>query len=246
MQDSEAQQDRSTNRLQSNSLEGFIERLQELRRNDGYGSELTRDLEIQIQAKHALTLAREDGILVIPTFTREELLKEEQFFIGSEHWVDIDLQTSYVAKITIPPAFGLIPGLIQHRGVIERRSIEAVYATPIEYLQRWVASNEIFGDDVRLQSVIQWQDGLVSMAISQPQYHGRPAEIREIEAHFKNAGWQRLKPKFGRCLYFNFAYNVITMDAESRNCYMTKDGLQPFDILLLHPDSELEEYLELY
>lgn len=36
------------------------------------------------------------------------------------------------------------------------------------------------------------------------------------------------------------------MDAESRNCYVTENGLQPFDVILTHPNWEIESLLGLF
>jgi hypothetical protein len=49
-------------------------------------------------------------------------------------------------------------------------------------------ANEVFGDDARLASVIEWPDGNLSFGITQPQYHGAPAEQRDIEFYFHAPG----------------------------------------------------------
>jgi hypothetical protein len=38
----------------------------------------------------------------------------------------------------------------------------------------------------------------------------------------------------------------MAIDAESRNCYVTDDGLQPFDVILCEPDDDLERFLRIY
>ena len=127
-----------------------------------------------------------------------------------------------------------------------RDAIEFVHGTPLEYLERWKASNDIFGDDVRLTSVIAWQDGAVSFGITQPQYHGTPAEPRDIERCFFAAGWTRLKDPSGHAVYFNYAFGIMAIDAERRNCYLTDGELQPFDVILCRPDDAMEGFLEIY
>lgn len=69
-----------------------------------------------------------------------------------------------------------------------RRQIEFSHATPLRYLERWIAANDLFDDDVRLNAVVEWADGRLSFAIRQPQYHGEPATHREIERCFTEAG----------------------------------------------------------
>lgn len=161
-----------------------------------------------------------------------------------------------MVKITIPPAFGLIPQLLSIPSVDlrgedsegqTRPSIEFAAATPLEYLERWQRANELFRDDVRLASVVEWQDGAVSFVITQPQYHGIPAEPEEVEKFFLKAGWARLHdPTYAHQIFFNHAFGVMAIDAERRNCNITENGLQPFDVVLCHPNEELERFLGIY
>jgi hypothetical protein len=173
---------------------------------------------------------------------------------GTEHLVELDPDARRVIKTTIPPAFGLVPRLRQlplvdlrnFSGEVNYREvIEFFNGTPLEYLTRWIASNDVFGDDVQLASVVRWADGLVSFVITQPQYHGVPAEYRDIEAYFLNAGWERLIDPSHHAIFYNFAFNVIAIDAERRNCYLSDAGLQPFDVILCEPDDDLRRFLKI-
>lgn len=169
--------------------------------------------------------------------------------------MEFDDEAGRVIKITVPPKFGLIPDVISVPQVNLRddpaippfrNETGIVHATPVEYLERWRAANEVFGDDVRLTSVIQWSDGMVSFAISQPQYHGEPATDREIEHFFTAAGWTRIPDTAGHVLFFNYAFNVLAIDALPRNCYIRDGQLQPFDVILCHPKDDLQNHLRLY
>lgn len=113
--------------------------------------------------------------------------------IGTEHMVELDTHTGLVGKTTLPPGFGLVPAVRQHSlavlrpeagGPVAAESIEFVSATPLEYLSRWLANNEVFG--------------------------------------------------------------VLAIDAETRNCYINRGGLQPFDVIVCEPDEALERYLRIY
>lgn len=135
-------------------------------------------------------------------------------YIGTEHLVELSGDEHRVFKITAPPKFGLTPKVLHHLIVNlrddpavpkTRPSIEFLPATPLEYLARWIAANEVFGDDVKLTAVIEWADGQVSFAISQPQYHGEPATEREIEAHFEASGWTRFIDSSDHVLFYNYA-----------------------------------------
>lgn len=127
-----------------------------------------------------------------------------------------------------------------------KQQLEFIHATPLEYLERWMAANEVFEDDVRLTSVVEWSDGCISLSISQPQYHGEPATPREIESFFTAAGWTRIPDDSGHLLFFNYAFNVLAIDALPRNCYIKDGNLLPFDVILCHPDESIQDFLKLY
>lgn len=160
-----------------------------------------------------------------------------------------------MVKITVPPKFGLIPTVISSPRANLRddpaipafkQQIEFIHAAPLEYLERWMAANEVFEDDVRLTSVVEWSDGRISRSISQPQYHGEAATEREIESFFTAASWTRIPDDSGHLLFFNYAFNVLAIDALPRNCYIKDGNLLPFDVILCHPDETLEHFLKLY
>lgn len=233
----------------ADSLETFLERLRDLCSDHGRCDGNAGLGEIQDQARHAHHLARELGILK-PSAVAWESLDGVR---GSEHLVEFDSASKRAVKVTIPPAFGLVPRL-KNLPVVDLRSdrpgsrtaIEFFPGTPVEYLERWQAANEVFGDDVRLASVIEWPDGGISFCVTQPQYHGQPAAPRDIEAFFVTNGWTRLKDPSGHVIFFNHAFRVMPIDAERRNCYLTDGQLQPFDVILCTPDEEMEGYLGIY
>lgn len=237
-------------------LAAFHERLRDLCQDHGACHGPDRAGRIHAQAEQALALAVELGCLREAGFSWEEFLALcPDATLGTEHMVELDAQVGLVGKTTIPPAFGLVPELRRHPLAVlrpdtdasrEREAIEFVPATPLEYLSRWLAGNEVFGDDVRLVAVIRWTGGMVSFGITQPQYHGIPAEPREIEAFFHQAGWSRLNDPSGHAVFFNYAFGVMAIDAERRNCYLNDGGLQPFDVILCEPDESLERYLGIY
>ncbi|MES2707064.1 MAG: hypothetical protein V4726_10730 [Verrucomicrobiota bacterium] len=127
-----------------------------------------------------------------------------------------------------------------------RETVEFAPATPLEYLERWMDANELFNDDVRLVSVIEWADGQVSFGITQPQYHGEPADPREIEHYFLKAGWTPVPDTTGHRIFYNYSWQVLAIDAEPRNCYINDGCLLPFDVILRRPDEALEKHLRLY
>jgi len=165
--------------------------------------------------------------------------------------VEFSPKNSRFAKVTKPVGFGLVPKVRRieskwadpAKATLTREALEFFPATPIEYLERWQASNVLFGDDVHLASVVRWKDGAVSFVVTQPQYHGEPADEREIVRYFGEAGWEQLKDPSGHLVFYNYALGTIAVDAAPRNCYINEGGLQPFDVILCRPNRELAEYL---
>jgi hypothetical protein len=240
----------------ADSLETFLKRLRGRCAHDCRCDGVDRSGRIKAEAEQASALADELGILKRPPFGWAELRQAEpDLWIGTEHVVDFFPSEKSYHKVTIPPGFGLVPALLtipvadlrneQPLGNF-RHAIEFIHATPLEYLERWEASNEVFGDDVRLASVIQWPDGTISFGITQPQYHGVPAEPRDIDRFFKEAGWTRLKDPSGHAIFFNYAFGVMAIDAERRNCYLTDGQLQPFDVILCRPEEEMSAFLRIF
>lgn len=172
-------------------------------------------------------------------------------FSGIEHLVEPEVCSGLFAKITRPPGFGLVPFVKRLPGISadpakaakSRDVLEFRHATPLEYLIRWSAANQVFGDAVELSSVVLWQSGEVSIVVTQPQYHGEPADFRDIERYFIDAGWERLREPGGHLVFYNFAFGVIAVDAAPRNCYINDGGLQPFDVILCEPDEVLSRHL---
>jgi len=241
-------------------LEEFHDRLRDLCPDDGGNAGDDRREASAHQAEQACALARGLGLLIERPNSwgsfRSSETKGLQF--GTEHLVEMSEPRDRVAKITIPPGFGLTATVVERAAVNLRNDptlpathafVELVKATPLEYLERWIAANDVFGDDVRLESVVQWQGGDVSFGISQPQYHGCPAPDREIDWYFKAAGWKLVgdpSSPAGHQLFYNYAFQVLAVDALPRNCFLNEDLLLPFDVILCRPDDRLEQFLKLY
>ncbi len=131
-------------------------------------------------------------------------------------------------------------------GPSQRLQIEFIEATPLEYLERCLLANDVFEDDIRLASVIEWADHRLSIGTTQPHYAGRPATHDQIEDYFIQNQWVRRRDAAGHLIFFNYAYQVLAIDAVPRNCYLQDTSLQPFDVILCRPSDELEAFLDLY
>jgi hypothetical protein len=225
--------------------------------SDGTGFGIDRGHIAESQAEQACAEARRLGILNEPDLDWENLWDAltNEAHAGTEHLVELDENQGAVIKFTIPPNFGLIP-YIASRPIVTAEdgpskcavghALEFRPATPLEYLERWLDANEVFGDNVRLIRVIRWKDGLISFVIGQPQYHGEPASELQITNYFKEAGWTQLPFESGHILFYNHAYQVLAIDALPRNCRIHDGGLMPFDVILCRPDDALSDFLRLY
>jgi len=159
--------------VEADMLEAFHDRLRDLCADDGEGSGESRADLIEIQARQVRALADEFGILKVAGITWEALRAQKpELDVSSEHIVELSPSMGLFGKITVPGRFGLRPAVVSHPAVnlrgdsslpAVRRSLEAVAATPLEYLQRWRDANAIFHDDVNLASVVEWEDGQISI-----------------------------------------------------------------------------------
>lgn len=240
------------------SIKAFRERLYNLCQNDFAGLESDRASLSKTQAEQASALAGELGLLKSTALAWSDFQRNaEDLHFGSEHAVEYSPLHQRVIKITIPPGFGLVPIVVDHP-VINlrsdspspefRRDIEFVCATPLEYLDRWIDANELFGDNVRLASMVAWADGQFSFVLTQPQYHGEPASDRIIDDYFRAAGWTRLPDYSGHTIYYHYPFQTLAIDAFPRNCYASpeNDAIYPFDVILCRPGSALCSLLKLY
>ncbi|HEY1051792.1 MAG TPA: hypothetical protein VGE39_18605 [Prosthecobacter sp.] len=74
----------------------------------------------------------------------------------------------------------------------------------------------------------------------------RQRSEKEIENLFPEAGWTRIDDDNGPIIFFNYAFNVLVVDALPRNCHVKDGSFLPFDVILCHPTEELEQFLKLY
>lgn len=239
-------------------LKAFYDRLRGLCAENGASSWASRRERIEGEAKQARAAADEFGILRSAGTEWAKFRREADLHVGSEHVVELSVSRGRVGKMTIPGAFGLMPLIVEHPVVnlrndpslpATRRAIEFGPATPLEYLSRWVDANDLFNDDVSLTSLVEWDDGQLSFGITQPQYDGAEAPLREIEEFFVASGWSHIVDPSGpdaHLLFFNYAWEVLAIDALPRNCFIHDEALLPFDVILCRPDAAMEEFLSLY
>lgn len=165
---------------------------------------------------------------------------------SAEHEVRFRAADNRAVKRTHPGTFGFQP--IQREG----RWV-SVPATPLAYLNRFKVQNDLFGDDVRLEGVMessgpsmvigQPADG-ISFVISQfwldaadPE-HPHPTEAA-ITEFFTQRGFHRIPGAFYGWL--RAADGVTVLDARPDNFIATSAGLFPIDLHLHAPPAPVVE-----
>jgi len=114
-------------------------------------------------------------------------------------------------------------------------------ALPLDYLERLMAQNAVFADDIRLEGL--WPDGSRDWRIitSQPDVPGEPASAAEIVLGMEASGWETL-PFRGVGYDDSLAFAKQTpeglaavWDAHARNMVRTESGLiVPIDVIITH------------
>lgn len=95
------------------SLEAFHQRLRDICENHSGCHAADRSARIENQAQQACSLADRLGILIQPKSAWDDFIRETtDLWLGSEHLVEFSPEEKRYGKITIPPAFGLTPEVI--------------------------------------------------------------------------------------------------------------------------------------
>ncbi len=110
-------------------------------------------------------------------------------------------------------------------------------ATPIKYLERLLLQNQVFGDDIELEGVVEPSFALIRIITSQQAIQGRPAELEEIEVFFSQRDFKRCFWR-GRNIWFRNADRIICADTHGGNILVTQDGeMAAIDVpAMLAPD----------
>lgn len=139
---------------------------------------------------------------------------------GNEHQVWFQEHSSTFLKATWPGFFG--------RLVIQRLD-EDSNSSPIEYLERWLLHNQLFGDDIHFLGTIS-EKGQIRMLIRQPAIAGDPASEEHINEFFTTNGWAPFIVG-EETAYFDDVNEVAISDTHPGNLILMKDGLlAPIDL----------------
>ncbi len=120
-------------------------------------------------------------------------------------------------------------------------------ATPLEYLERLLLFNEVFGDDLRLEGVTRKSDGEFAIVTSQPDVHGRPAENEETRRFMESLGFAAVPDVCaGRVDSVSFhrgADSVAVFDTHGENFLVFEDLVFPIDALIIRTSAALADFL---
>lgn len=124
-------------------------------------------------------------------------------------------------------------------------SIDAVSARellPLEYLERMLLQNRIFGDDVRFEGFITGAEP--SLLISQPDIEGAPATESEMISSMDAMGFQRLDDiHIGRensISFYDQLRKIAVFDAHPGNFFVSGGFALPIDGIVVEISSAIE------
>ena len=120
-------------------------------------------------------------------------------------------------------------------------------ATPVEYIARIDCSNDLFGDDARIEGVSKI-DGNIGIASSQDAIKGTIPELREIKAFIIGLGFYQIDPAAidnahaADKTWFHPVSGFLVSDVKPDNFKKdTKGRIIPIDLVVQHalPGSDL-------
>ncbi len=149
-----------------------------------------------------------------------------------EHEVIFDHQRQVVLKVTLP---GMHGNTLRFRG----GTVGLGPATPLEYLDRWALSNELFEDEASVLGLVQNKAG-VRLAVAQPLVVGQRPEREEISGFMNKLGFARVRDTN---LFFDFNRDLLVGDAHPGNFLRNEDGqIFAIDVLPVKATGSLLSY----
>ena len=108
-------------------------------------------------------------------------------------------------------------------------------ALPLDYLERMLSQNLVFGDDVRLVGLWNPQANDWRIITTQPDVTGAKATLDELRAAFERVGFELLPWRgigYSESLAFR-KEGIDVWDVHPANVLVAEDGLSlPFDVML--------------
>lgn len=197
-----------------------------------------RDREIlgRRQERDLTAWAREQGRLIHPDTYLPLIVAG-----GEEHRVWLDEGRQRYLKTTFPGRFGftVIVNPVEVADLAD--------ATPLEYLDRLLLQNSVFGDLIGLEGIAQ-ETGKLAIVTSQPNITGVDV-LREDISDFMSGLW--FKPLHGLHLgrpgalaFYRDLDEVAAFDAHPGNFVKDTEGrVLPIDLILVRASDDLQRVL---
>ena len=157
---------------------------------------------------------------------------------GEEHQVWHDAAQGRYIKLTYAGRFGLAADA-QWFFDAEREEAGAKAflrdATPLEYLDRLLLQNEVFGDDIRLLGIIDKARGM-HVVTSQPDIDGGLVTLEEIVAFMAASGFTRIDAvRLGHedaLAFYRPADGLAVFDCHVGNFIKSGPHVVPIDLIV--------------
>ena len=168
---------------------------------------------------------------------------------GEEHQVWHDAANGRYIKLTYAGRFGLAADA-QWFFDEEREEAGAKAflrdATPLEYLDRLILQNTVFGDDIRLLGIIDKARGM-HVVTSQPTIRGETVTQEEICAFMAAAGFARIDSvRLGHeeaLAFFRAADGLAVFDCHVGNFIKSGPHVVPIDLIVQRAEPVLRAAL---
>ncbi len=164
---------------------------------------------------------------------------------GEEHLVWRDDANDRAVKLTKPNCFGLT---VEAEWFLDEERDEAELrpalrgAMPLEYLDRLLLQNEVFGDEIELLGIIDKRQAM-HVVTAQPVIRGDSTPLEEIARFMESLGFLAL-PNIGvgreGALSFLLPDGAIAaFDCHPANFLSDGEHVFPIDVLLVRADEQL-------
>lgn len=119
-------------------------------------------------------------------------------------------------------------------------------ATPLEYLDRLLLANDIFGDDIQLLGVLDAGPGM-QIVTSQPTIRGEPPDQVQIAEFMLALGFAVLPPvavrNSGALSFLRESDGIAAFDCHAGNFFVSSGQVLPIDVILVRAGEPLRNAL---